>query len=78
MAFFDHNFQLDAVAPVLANLNQPIVIAKIDADKYRKLASKHEIEYVLAHFISFQSFSYGVDELSFMTTMRSRKFSIFQ
>ncbi|PKU70832.1 protein disulfide isomerase-like 5-2 [Dendrobium catenatum] len=35
---------LDAVAPVLANLNQPIVIAKIDADKYRKLASKHEID----------------------------------
>lgn len=35
---------LDAVAPVLANLNQPIVIAKLDADKYRKLASKHEID----------------------------------
>ncbi|KAL0917726.1 hypothetical protein M5K25_012810 [Dendrobium thyrsiflorum] len=35
---------LDAVAPALANLNQPIVIAKIDADKYRKLASKHEID----------------------------------
>ncbi|XP_020593537.1 protein disulfide isomerase-like 5-2 [Phalaenopsis equestris] len=35
---------LDAVAPVLANLNQPIVIAKLDADKHRKLASKHEID----------------------------------
>lgn len=39
--------QLDAAAPVLAGLNEPIVIAKIDADKYRRLASKYEIEYVV-------------------------------
>lgn len=44
MTLFYRIFQLDAVAPVLANLNQPIVIAKLDADKYRKLASKHEID----------------------------------
>lgn len=39
--------QLDAAAPVLAGLNEPIVIAKVDADKYRRLASKYEIEYVV-------------------------------
>ncbi|KAL6525232.1 Protein disulfide-isomerase 5-2 [Orobanche minor] len=36
--------ELDKVAPVLAGLNQSIVIAKVDADKYRKLASKHDID----------------------------------
>jgi protein disulfide-isomerase A1 len=36
--------QLDAAAPVLAALSKPIFIAKVDADKYSKLASKYEIE----------------------------------
>ncbi|KAJ3671679.1 hypothetical protein LUZ60_007758 [Juncus effusus] len=36
--------QLDSAAPVLARLNEPIYIAKLDADKYRKLASKYEID----------------------------------
>lgn len=36
--------QLDTAAPVLAQLSEPIVIAKVNADKYRKLASKYEIE----------------------------------
>ena len=39
--------QLEKAAPVLARLKQPIVVAKVDADKYRKLASKHDIEYVI-------------------------------
>lgn len=38
--------QLDKAAPVLAGLKQPIVVAKVDADKYRKLASKHDVVYV--------------------------------
>lgn len=36
--------QLDKAAPVLAGLKKPIIVAKVDADKYRKLASKHEVE----------------------------------
>ncbi|KAL3638722.1 Thioredoxin-like domain [Castilleja foliolosa] len=36
--------ELDKAAPVLAGLKPPIVIAKVDADKYRKLASKHDID----------------------------------
>ncbi|CAA6668415.1 unnamed protein product [Spirodela intermedia] len=36
--------QLDAAAPLLAQLDHPIVIAKINADKYSKLASKYEID----------------------------------
>ncbi|KAJ4701093.1 Disulfide isomerase-like protein [Melia azedarach] len=36
--------QLDEAAPILAALKEPIVIAKIDADKYSRLASKHEID----------------------------------
>lgn len=39
--------QLDAAAPILAKLKQPIVIAKLNADKYSRLARKIEIEYVL-------------------------------
>ncbi|XP_074579278.1 uncharacterized protein LOC141835805 [Curcuma longa] len=49
--------ELDATAPVLAQLNEPIVIAKINADKYRKLASKYEIdgEILLIHLKSVQA-----------------------
>ncbi|XP_022858165.1 protein disulfide-isomerase 5-2-like [Olea europaea var. sylvestris] len=36
--------ELDKAAPVLAGLKQPIIVAKIDADKYKRLASKHEID----------------------------------
>jgi protein disulfide-isomerase A1 len=38
--------QLDAAAPVLANLKEPIVIAKVDADKHTRLARKYDVEYV--------------------------------
>lgn len=38
--------QLDAAAPILAKLKQPIIIAKLNADKYSRLARKLEIEYV--------------------------------
>lgn len=47
---------LDETAPVLAKLNQPVVIAKLDADKYRKLASKHEID----GFPTLKLFVHGV------------------
>lgn len=36
--------ELEKAAPVLAGLKQPIVVAKLDADKYRSLANKHEID----------------------------------
>ncbi|KAK6116653.1 hypothetical protein DH2020_049587 [Rehmannia glutinosa] len=49
--------ELDKAAPILAGLKQPIVIAKVDADKYRKLASKHDIEYVA--FASWHHKYYG-------------------
>lgn len=39
-------FQLEKAAPILAGLKQPIVVAKVDADKYKKLASKHDVGYV--------------------------------
>ncbi|XP_022866000.1 protein disulfide-isomerase 5-2-like, partial [Olea europaea var. sylvestris] len=35
--------QLDKAAPVLAGLKKPIIVAKVNADKYKRLASKHEI-----------------------------------
>lgn len=38
---------MDAAAPLLASLKQPIVIAKVNADKYTSLARKYEVEYVL-------------------------------
>lgn len=37
--------QLDAAAPVLASLKEPIVIAKVNADKFTRLAVKYDIEY---------------------------------
>ncbi|PKI32219.1 hypothetical protein CRG98_047390 [Punica granatum] len=37
--------ELDAAAPVLAGLKQPVVIAKVDTDKYKRVAVKHDIEY---------------------------------
>lgn len=42
--------QLDKAAPVLAGLKKPIIVAKVNADKYKRLASKHEIQYVVAAF----------------------------
>ena len=36
--------QLDEAAPILAGLKEPIVIAKLNADKFTSLARKHEIE----------------------------------
>ncbi|KAI9200367.1 hypothetical protein LWI28_006644 [Acer negundo] len=36
--------QLDEAAPVLAGLKEPIVIAKVNADKYKRLANKYEID----------------------------------
>ncbi|KAG6481921.1 protein disulfide isomerase-like 5-2 [Zingiber officinale] len=48
--------ELDAAALVLARLNEPIVIAKINADKYRKLASKYDID----GFPTMKVFMYGV------------------
>ncbi|KAJ4963725.1 hypothetical protein NE237_023664 [Protea cynaroides] len=36
--------ELDAAAPILARLDKPIVVAKLDADKFKKFASKYEID----------------------------------
>ncbi|XP_043703959.1 protein disulfide isomerase-like 5-2 [Telopea speciosissima] len=36
--------ELDVAAPILAGLDKPIVIAKINADKFTRLASKYEID----------------------------------
>ncbi|KAK4382410.1 protein disulfide isomerase-like 5-2 [Sesamum angolense] len=35
--------QLAKAAPILAGVKKPIVVAKVDADKHRELASKHHI-----------------------------------
>nr|XP_010930795.1 protein disulfide isomerase-like 5-2 [Elaeis guineensis] len=48
--------ELDAAAPILAGLDKPIVIAKINADKYRKLATKHEID----GFPTLKIFMHGI------------------
>lgn len=47
------SLQLDKASANLAVLKQPIVIAKVDADKYSRLASKYEIEYVCFTHISY-------------------------
>lgn len=36
--------QLDEAAPVLAGLSTPIVVAKVNAEKYKKLGSKYGVE----------------------------------
>lgn len=36
--------ELDKAAPVLAELEKPIVIAKVDADKYTRLATKYKVD----------------------------------
>jgi protein disulfide-isomerase A1 len=36
--------QLDEAAPVLAGLATPIVVAKVNADKYKKLRSRYGVE----------------------------------
>nr|CAB3446851.1 unnamed protein product [Digitaria exilis] len=48
--------QLDEAAPVLAGLSTPIIIAKVNADKYRKLGSKYEVD----GFPTLMLFDHGV------------------
>ncbi|KAJ6819964.1 protein disulfide isomerase-like 5-2 [Iris pallida] len=48
--------ELDVAAPILAGLNEPIVIAKINADKYRKLGDKYDID----GFPTLKLFMHGV------------------
>ncbi|KAL0015877.1 hypothetical protein SO802_002946 [Lithocarpus litseifolius] len=48
--------QLDEAAPMLASLKVPIVIAKLNADKYTRLARKYEID----GFPSLKIFMHGV------------------
>nr|ACU19398.1 unknown [Glycine max] len=36
--------ELDAAAPVLATLKEPIIIAKVDADKHTRLAKKYDVD----------------------------------
>ncbi|GAB4844809.1 Protein disulfide-isomerase 5-2 [Ancistrocladus abbreviatus] len=48
--------ELDAAAPVLAGLKKPMVIAKVNADKYTRLASKYEID----GFPTLKIFMHGV------------------
>ncbi|KAJ4795195.1 Disulfide isomerase-like protein [Rhynchospora pubera] len=50
--------ELDSAAPVLAALKEPVFIAKLNADKYRKLASKYEID----GFPTLKLFVHGVPE----------------
>ncbi|KAG8493524.1 hypothetical protein CXB51_011069 [Gossypium anomalum] len=39
-----HPILLDEAAPALAGLKEPIVIAKVNADKFTRLASKHDVD----------------------------------
>lgn len=48
--------ELDAAAALLAELEKPIVIAKVDADKYRRLGDKYEID----GFPTLKLFMHGV------------------
>jgi protein disulfide-isomerase A1 len=48
--------ELEKAAPVLAGLKNPIMIAKVDADKYSRLASKYEID----GFPTLKIFMHGV------------------
>lgn len=48
--------QLDVAAPILAELKEPVVIAKVDADKYRRIGNKYEID----GFPTLKLFMHGV------------------
>jgi len=37
---------LDVVAPVLVNLKKPVVLVKVNADKYTRLAMKNKVKYI--------------------------------
>lgn len=48
--------QLDEAAPVLAGLSTPVVVAKVDAEKYKKLGSKYGVD----GFPTLMLFDHGV------------------
>ncbi|KAG9144528.1 hypothetical protein Leryth_010747 [Lithospermum erythrorhizon] len=41
------NPELDKAAPILAGLKNPVIIAKVNVDKYKSLIKKHDIEWLL-------------------------------
>ncbi|KAG9136741.1 hypothetical protein Leryth_004512 [Lithospermum erythrorhizon] len=50
------NPELDKAAPILAGLKNPVIVAKVDADKYKSLSNKHNIE----AFPTLKLFIHGV------------------
>ncbi|XP_038725268.1 protein disulfide-isomerase 5-2-like [Tripterygium wilfordii] len=48
--------ELDAAAPILAGLKQPVVIAKVNADKFTRLASTYDID----GFPTLKIFMHGI------------------
>ncbi|KAL6987129.1 Protein disulfide-isomerase 5-2 [Sarracenia purpurea var. burkii] len=56
MLYIRFFFQLDKAAPVLARLKDPVVIAKVNADKFAHLANKYEID----GFPTLKIFAHGV------------------
>ncbi|KAL8162437.1 hypothetical protein V2J09_013926 [Rumex salicifolius] len=48
--------ELDAAAPIFAGFKEPVVIAKVDADKYRRIGDKYEI----GGFPTLKIFIHGV------------------
>ncbi|KAK4752011.1 hypothetical protein SAY87_020809 [Trapa incisa] len=48
--------ELNAAAPVLAGFKEPVVIAKVDADKYNRVTSKYDID----AFPTIKLFMHGV------------------
>ncbi|KAG9156797.1 hypothetical protein Leryth_019492 [Lithospermum erythrorhizon] len=50
------NLQLDKAAPILAGLKNPVIIGKVNVDKYKSLIKKHEID----GFPTLKIFIHGV------------------
>ena len=56
LILFHLRLQLDEAAPLLAAFNQPILIAKLNADKFPSLAHKYAVQYVLPYSFTLSFF----------------------
>lgn len=67
--------QLDIAAPMLAQDSKPIVVAKIDAEKHARVASKYKIRYCF-HTLIFRLLSIylasGPVAVDFMSSLASQ------
>lgn len=66
--------QLDQAAPMLADGEPPIMVAKINADKYRSAVAKYDIRSAVLFFVSCPNISRILECVQLVCPISSQSF----